>query len=407
MRERTVSFAALLLSLFVTANSSLNAQRADPPRPALTAPADTNDWMAYYDAGSRWLESDPKKAADAFLWASKLDPTRPEPFYGRRVALLLQDPRRLVRYWRGDKGTVRSRDIQRIDSLYLHALTLNPFFYHRLDRYILRTLINEIAEDLAPGSGMTSGDLRILLDQSINTSDVALRAWVAYSEGDFDRAERLYGEAVRVTNNRRAKASFMTDRARLYFQRDKADRALTDLTTALAELRRADRNDLIYVYESKALAEQGLGMVQKRLGNVDAARESFSRSLQEDLSYFPAHVQLAMLALDSKDTVTALSEMDLAVQIKPNDAGLRYMYGFTLMEVGRNAEAEEQLNKAIEFNPEYAAPRHALAKVLDAAGKPQEARVQYRVFLSLAPRNDPRRGEASRRIAALSASGTQ
>lgn len=404
MRDRTLSFT-ILLGLMLGAPITLDAQ-AEPRRPALTAPADTNDWSAYYDAGSRWVEADPKKAADAFYWASKLDPTRPEPFYGRRVALLLQDPRRLVRYWRGDKGTVRSREIQRIDSLYLHALTLNPFFYHRLDRYILTTLISEMAEDLSLGSGLSAGELRILLDQSINSSTAALRAWVAYSEGDFDRAEGLYGEAVRQTSNRRAKASLMTDRARLYFQRDKADKALADLNTALAELRRSDRNDLIYVYESKALAEQGLGMVQKRLGNVAAAREAFGRSLQEDLSYFPAHVQMAMLALDAKDTVTALSEMDLAVQIKPDDAGLRYTYGFTLSEVGRRAEAQPQLERAIELSPVYAAPRHALAKVLDAEGKPQEALLHYRAFLSLAPRNDPRRADASRRITALGGSGT-
>ena len=400
MRDRTLSFAAVLVSFVLAAPVGLQAQ-PEPRRPALTAPADTNDWSAYYDAGSRWIESDPKKAADAFFWASKLDPTRPEPFYGRRVALLLQDPRRLVRYWRGDKGTVRSRDIQRIDSLYFHALTLNPFFYHRLDRHILTTLISELAEDLSLGSGLSAGELRIMLDQSINSSTASLRAWVAYSEGDFDRAERLYGEAVRQTSNRRAKASLMTDRARLYFQRDKADKALADINAALAELRRADRNDLIYVYESKALAEQGLGMVQKRLGNTAAAREAFGRSLQEDLSYFPAHVQMAMLALDAKDTVAALSAMDLAVQIKPNDAGLRYLYGFTLSEVGRRAEAQEHLSRAIELGPVYAAPRHALAKVLDAEGKPQEALVHYRAFLSLAPRNDPRRGEATRRIAAL------
>lgn len=396
-----IRWSASLAALLSLAVSSVGAQATEPRRPALAAAADTNDWMAYYDAGSRWLDNDIKKAADAFYWAAKIDPTRPEPFYGRRVALLIQNPRRLVRYWRGDRGTMRSREIQAIDSLYLHALTLNPFFYHRLDRYILKHLLTEISEDIAPGSGLTATELRMLLDQSINSAEAPLRAWVAYSEGDFDRAERLYGEAARQTANRRAKASFLTDRARLYFQRDKAALALTDLTAALAEFRRADRNDLVYVYESKALAEQGLGMVHKRMGNTAAAREAFARSLQEDLSYSPAHVQLALLALDGKDTVTALSEMDLAVQINANDAGLRYMYGFALLEVGRHAEARDQLQKAVEFNPVYAAPRHGLGKALEADGKPQEALAQYRAFLALAARNDPRRGAVQARVAAL------
>lgn len=406
MSDRIARLSAVLVALLLAAPSTVDAQGDDPRRPALTAQADTNDWMAYYDAGGRWLESDPKKAADAFHWASKLDPTRPEPFYGKRMALLIENPRRMVRYWRGERGTVRSKEIQRIDSLYLHALTLNPFFYHRLDRVFLRVLITELAEDLAPGSGMSSGELRILLDQSVNSAAPGFRAWAAYAEGDFDRAEQLYGQAMGETSNRRVKAGLMTERARLYFQRDKADRALADLNTALTELRRTDQKDLIYVYESKALTEQGLGMVQKRMGNVTAARESFARSLQEDLSYFPAHVQMAMLALDSKDTVTALSEMDLAVQIKPDDAGLRYMYGFTLSEIGRHADAEEQLNRAIEINAVYAAPHIVLAKVLEAQGKPQDALTQYRSFLSLATRGDPRRREAQARITALAAPGS-
>jgi Tfp pilus assembly protein PilF len=166
-------------------------------------------------------------------------------------------------------------------------------------------------------------------------------------------------------------------------------------------MRQADKRDLIYVYESKALSEQSVGIVQKRLGNTAAAREAFARSLQEDLSYSPAHVQLAMLALDNKDSVTALSEMDLAVQIKPDDAGLHYLYGFTLGEVGRRAEAQQQLLKAVEYDSVYAAPRHALGRILEAEGKPREALGYYRAFLSLAAQNDLRRNEAEARVVAL------
>jgi tetratricopeptide (TPR) repeat protein len=404
MNDRISSATAVVLALLLVTPCSSFSQD-EPRRPALGAAADTNDWAAYYDAGTGWIRSDPKNAADAFFWASRIDPSRPEPFYGRRVAQLLQDRRRLLLYWQGARSVVRSREIQRIDSLYLHALSLNPFFYHRLDRFLLEAIIQEIARDISAGTNIPSGELEYMLDQSVHTGDPALRAWVAYSEGDFDRAERFYGDAIKRARRGRAKALLMTDRGRLYFQRDKGEKALTDLTEALQELRKADRKDLVYVYESKALTEQGVGMVQNRLGNTEAAREAFARSLQEDLSYVPAHVQLAMLALDGKDTLTALSEMDLAVQIRADDAWLRYFYGFTLAEVGRTAEAKEQLNTAIRHNPVYAAPRLALGKVLEAEAQPQEALVQYRAFLSLASANDPRRREAQLRVSALSAAG--
>jgi tetratricopeptide (TPR) repeat protein len=315
--------------------------------------------------------------------------------------MLTQNPRRLLRYWRADKNTVRSREIQQIDSLYLQALTLNPFFGHELDRFMLRGIIHELAESMSPGSGVSSGELRMMLDQSINSASPSLRAWVAYTEGDYDDAEHFYDQAIGQARSKREKASLLTDRGRLYFQRGKSDLALADLTQALDEMRKADAKDLIYVYESKALAEQSVGIIQKRLGNTTAAREAFARSLQEDLSYAPAHVETAMLALDAKDTVTALSEMDLAVQIKPADAGLRYLYGFTLSEVGRPAEAQQQLEKAAALDPVYAAPRFALAKVFEAQKKPQEAIASYRAFLLIAAQNDLRRNEAEARVAAL------
>lgn len=405
MKDRVRSATRLFVALLLATPCASLAQN-EPRRPLLGAAADTNDWTAYYDAGTAWIRSDAKKAAEAFYWASRLDPSRPEPFYGRRIAQLLQDRRRLLLYWRGERSVVRSREVQRIDSLYLHALTLNPFFYHRLDRFLLEAVIQEIARDISAGTSIPSGELEYMLDQSVQTGDASLRAWVAYSEGDFDRAERFYSDAIKRARRGRDKAALMTNRGRLYFQRDKSDKALADLTEALEELRKADRKDLIYVYESKALTEQGLGMVQNRLGNTEAARESFARSLQEDLSYVPAHVQLAMLALDGKDTVTALSEMDLAVQIRPGDEWLRYLYGFTLAEVGRHAEAKEQLNTAIRHNSLYAAPRLALAKVLEAEAQPHEALAHYKAFLSLASTNDPRRAEAQQRVSALSAAGT-
>jgi hypothetical protein len=108
-----------------------------PERPELPAGSDRNDPWSYYRLAQSQLRDDPEKAANAFYWAARLNPTWAEPFYGRRVALLLRDPRRLSRYMRGDKGVIRSRETQAIDSLYLQALTLNPFLGPQLDHMIL------------------------------------------------------------------------------------------------------------------------------------------------------------------------------------------------------------------------------------------------------------------------------
>src|SRR4051812_47034661 len=61
--------ATIMLGALLGIASLAAAQGNTPRRPSLEADADTNHWQAYYDAGSRFLSSDPRKAADAFYWA--------------------------------------------------------------------------------------------------------------------------------------------------------------------------------------------------------------------------------------------------------------------------------------------------------------------------------------------------
>src|SRR5262249_4207191 len=109
-------------------------------------------------------------------------------------------------------------------------------------------------------------------------------------------------------------------------------------------------------------------------------------------------LQLARLALDAKDTTAAIAEINLAVQLRPDDAAVRYLCGTTLASAGRPSEAETQLRRAAEANSVYAAPHFVLARVLEEQGKKAEAVAEYRVFLSRAARGDMRRAEAESRL---------
>jgi hypothetical protein len=110
------------LSLLVALPLSLAAQDKEPKRPALFAGADTNDAQVYHDYGLGLMRTKPAEAADAFYWAARINPNNGDHFYARRVALLLTDKRRLQRYWGGDRSTLRTAEVKRIDSLYFHAL---------------------------------------------------------------------------------------------------------------------------------------------------------------------------------------------------------------------------------------------------------------------------------------------
>ncbi|HYD51896.1 MAG TPA: hypothetical protein VEA99_04690, partial [Gemmatimonadaceae bacterium] len=67
--------------VFVAFASVLPAQSRVPLRPRLVAGADTNDAASYYAAGITLIERDPKTAADAFYWATRLEPTHADAFY--------------------------------------------------------------------------------------------------------------------------------------------------------------------------------------------------------------------------------------------------------------------------------------------------------------------------------------
>jgi tetratricopeptide (TPR) repeat protein len=390
---------ALLTGLAVLHPAFAQDHGAQPDRPSLPNGADRNDPWSYYRMGLASVQKDPDKAADAFYWAARLNPVWAEPFYGRRVALLLSNPRRLMRYFSGDKGEIRSKEALAIDSLYRHALTLNPFLGPQMDHMFIESMIQEISSR-ASGSGGSS-ELAWELEKAMSNGPPEWRASVAYGQGRYFEALALYGQALQ---HARLKAGILAERGRLFYQVGLHDSSLVSLTQALAEMRKADKNDLVFLYQSKALMEERIGMIEHVKGDKTAAREAFGRALQEDLSYYPAHVQLAYLALEGGDTATVMNEMDLAVQIKPEDAGIRYQYGYALGSLNKLKEAETQLKKAIELDPDFAAPHFVLADVFQAQTRKAEALKEFKSFLSLASQRDPRRDEATELAAILSAS---
>lgn len=388
----------VLACLAPAAAAQKGKEQKEPPRPHVPIGVDTNESQVYYNLGLDNLERDPQKAADAFYWSARLNPTSAEAYYARRIALLLTDDRRLDRYLRGDRGVIQSAEMRRIDSLYLYALSINPFFPRSLDIRLIKQWDRSYALDYERRNHVAAIEVEYYLDQIRRNGPAEDRAWRAYSDGRYQEALSLYATAIKSA---RRKAGLRIERGRLFFQINEPDSALSELTLALEELRKTDKKDLVFLYDSKALTEHSIGLAQVRLGNVAAAKEAFGRALQEDLSYFPAHMQLSYVALEDKDTTTALNEMDLAVQIRDDDVNLHFVYGFVLAAAQKHTDAETHLRKAVALNTVYAAPHYSLAQVLEKQGKGAEAVAEYKVFLGLASKNDLRRKDTEERIKVL------
>ena len=263
-----------------------------PPRRTPTTPARTWRW-----ARPAWRDR-PREAADAFYWAYQINPTLSDALYGRYTAMLMINPSRLVQYWDGERRLLRQPEIMAIDSLYYRALTMDPFLYRRFEAGLFRMYLESWAReelDRSGGMDVTEGEVRRWVTQMLLNGSPYIRGREAYARGQFQDALRLYEEALRESRQR-SRSYLRAERARLHAHMRSWTPALTDMTQALEDMRRQDQRDLVYLYESKALLEHGVGMLHERMANLPAAREAYGRALTEELSFYPAHVRLATLA---------------------------------------------------------------------------------------------------------------
>lgn len=391
-----VACAAVAFTLHA-APASAQKQQDEPKRPELQAGADTNDSRAYYLLGESLLERNPDRAADAFFWAMRLDPTSAEALYGRRTALLMRDPRRLVKYLNGDRRTIRSDEIQRIDSLHMRALMANPFLYRKYERQMMTRYITQAVNgnSMRPLSPV---DIDYAWSAYLRDADAGTRGWTAYASGRFDEALERYADAMKMTKR---KAYYRTERGRIFQMRGSPDSAVASLLLAVEELRKGDEKETVFLYDSKALLEYSIGRIHETRDARQSAREAYGRALQEDLAFYPAHVALANMALEEADTATMVSEMELAVQLRANDPTIHLQYGYNLATLQRYDDAVKQLELAIAAEPLFARPYRVLGQVHEARGEPDKALARYEQFLSLASAHAAEHRSIAARVAQM------
>jgi tetratricopeptide (TPR) repeat protein len=395
-------FLAAVLS--AAAGCPLTAQRLGPPadRPRLRDVVDTNDAQAYYDLGLAVVDRDPGQAAAAFYWAARINPSWGDPLYARRVALLMNDRSMLNRSFES-RRRLDSPEFRRLDSLQFRALMLSPFLYRRLDQTMFMTYIREAiarSSRMSGGSDPSRTEIDFEVDQYLRRSGPEMRAWLSYSRGDFTGALKNYELASGST---RDKSGLRLERARIFGMLGRSDSAVTEMRAALAEMRTRDDKDVVVFYDSKALAEYSIAVLLEGAGDVDGAREAYGQALQEDLSYYPAHLRLGLLALGKADTTTALSELALASQLAAEEPYVRYTHGFVLAVARRYDEALAELRTAVALEPYYALPYLRLGQTYEMMGKGAEAESAYQAFLDHANKNNLMRDYATGRLAEVKA----
>ncbi|HMI58397.1 MAG TPA: hypothetical protein VK511_10130 [Gemmatimonadaceae bacterium] len=385
----------------------LGAQKPEPvpSRPRLFVGADTNDARLYYSYGMQSIDDKPAESVRAFYWVSKIDPSSAEALYALHAAkMLAMSPDELGRYL--DRSSrKRSPEYLAIDSLLYRAYTLNPFVIRSLERQIEQRSIEASIVHSNPAIDRVRLNVAILAHMS------AIR-----NTGEMEAADGRVGEALQEyaktlsykgytsTEREDIQGPIHSERALLFYRLQNMDSARAEMDAALTAMRSRDDDAKkpVVLYMSKAIFEHLLGRIDERLGDLAKAREAYEQALQEDLSYYGAHRSLAELGMAKGDTANALLEMDLAVQLQPNDPVLRYGYARMLIEARRDGDAAAQLRKSIAADPYYSAPHILLARIADVEQYSDDAVSEYQQFLALAAKSDAQLPVAQQRLAALS-----
>ena len=373
MSERTIGRGRSRLVLIVAAVAAfvpaLRAQKSTPPpsRPTIEAGADTNDARSYYGYGMKMVYDKPSEAVRAFYWASRIIPNSAEVLYSLQCASLLAMSNDDMADYFDYYGKTRKPQYLALDTLLVRAYSIMSYL-----------------------------------------NDARFSARAAYADGRMQEALAGYGKDLTYRGwSKKTRALATGDihaiRARIFYVLGNLDSARTEMTAAVSAMRERDTTERVILYRSKAMYEQSLGMVFERQSQMDSARDAYGQALQEDLSYFPAHARLAQMALAKGDTTTALTELDLVVQLQPKDVVARYEYAVALVGTGHDAAAAAQLKSAIAADPYFAAPHLLLARIADVEQYAQDAADEYQQYVALAPRSDPNLPFVKGRLSALAA----
>jgi len=130
-----------------------------------------------------------------------------------------------------------------------------------------------------------------------------------------------------------------------------------------------------------------LGLCEYMTGNRPAARSIYER-LAELLPTADVYNNLAVIELDTHSMSQALAHYSTAVAMAPEDADIRFNYGYALWQAGDQENAVVQFRQVIRRRPTDGEAHFLLARSLQKLGRTDEAQdslQQARHYLPRAP----------------------
>jgi tetratricopeptide (TPR) repeat protein len=164
---------------------------------------------------------------------------------------------------------------------------------------------------------------------------------------------------------------------------NKAEKALkkNDAESAKLHLKQA-----ITLYPNYDLAYFALGKLGLAAGDRNGAKTDFQQAVKLNDAFAEAQRELAKLLLADKDYTGAEPALLAALRSEPNDLWTLSFTALAELELGKYNEALACVSHVHSVKHEgYASVHLIAAKSLEALNRPDEARAEYRLYLSEDP----------------------
>jgi len=132
-----------------------------------------------------------------------------------------------------------------------------------------------------------------------------------------------------------------------------------------------------------AVVHNGIGNVQAQLGNYEAALAAYQRAIELDPKAAVPHNGLGNVHHQLGNDEAALAAYQRAIELDPKDASPHYGIGNVHQLLGEYEKALTAYQKAVELAPERGVYRAPLASVLRKLGRETEAQEQIQIARGL------------------------
>jgi tetratricopeptide (TPR) repeat protein len=150
------------------------------------------------------------------------------------------------------------------------------------------------------------------------------------------------------------------------------DKAYEDFSTA------------VRLAPERADARFFLALTDYNQGNISDALTILKAAVQGGVADSDLHYLMAecLVKLDTNDSNVALNELNRAIDLNPNSVSARTLRGKLLLRAGRPKEAVSDLELAIHRDPDSRAALYNLAGAYRAVGRTSEAAALFRQLRS-------------------------